>query len=293
MLALSSSETQKPRGILPVLVGMDNLHSGHSSSPATVLPLSLDRLEIHCPQIHLYDWLTRLEIVQDRLLVLSDIDFYCQNSYGDNFDLFQFQNCDLHVLDVLTNIGITMHARCRGRGWKKDRNDYDLAILNPMIGLRTSVFQDSKHTVQKVSRPGVLGTSHPYVLKSVYSKTKDIQTCERFSRGVVATFSERHRLPPTTACRNEQPPLVLTNNSVTQVAGERIRKATMVSDISIPAQVIHIYYFWRSWSYIVNIDRQRSVRHDASHVHVPSSASPRVCILGVPPTMLKPTLTGA
>ncbi|KAJ4991386.1 hypothetical protein SVAN01_03033 [Stagonosporopsis vannaccii] len=98
-------------------------------SPAALLPSNLEFLDIHCPQIHLYDWLARLDIVQHRLPELSSILLYCQSPHGDDYDVFEFVHNDHHVMEILSRIGIELHLDYRDRDWKKEWDDYDLKIL--------------------------------------------------------------------------------------------------------------------------------------------------------------------
>lgn len=100
-------------------------------SSATILPATLKDLRIHCPQIHIYDWLMRFRKVRNRLPALSEIELYCQLPYGDEYPVFAFENWDHPAMDMMTEeLGITVHVTSRERDWNPDWNDYDLDILD-------------------------------------------------------------------------------------------------------------------------------------------------------------------
>jgi hypothetical protein len=97
-------------------------------SPATILPASLERLEVHCPQVLILDWLERIQKVQDELPALSQIELYCQKPYGDVFPLFAFENWEHPAMELLPNIGIGLTVVPRKRDWEPDWNDYDREV---------------------------------------------------------------------------------------------------------------------------------------------------------------------
>jgi len=98
-------------------------------SPATILAPNLKSLQVHCPQIYLYDWLARLETVQHRLPELSSVALRCQDPYGDSYNVFEFVHHDHRVKEVLTKIGIELYIEYRDQDWEEEWNDYDLKVL--------------------------------------------------------------------------------------------------------------------------------------------------------------------
>lgn len=106
-------------------------------SPATILPSTLESLEVYCPRIHIYDWFLRLRNVRHRLLALSKIMLHCHSAYGDSYDQFAFINCSHPVLDVMDELGITLDFTYRPRDWEEDWNDYDLEIFAVLDWLET------------------------------------------------------------------------------------------------------------------------------------------------------------
>lgn len=99
-------------------------------SPAAVLPPSLISLKVDCPQIHLYDWIARLEIVHDRFLLLADIELYCQSPHGDEWPEFKFGNSDHRALHTLNDFGIYLYLTFCEQNWRSRWRDYDLEIFD-------------------------------------------------------------------------------------------------------------------------------------------------------------------
>ncbi|KAF2631689.1 hypothetical protein BU25DRAFT_418458 [Macroventuria anomochaeta] len=97
-------------------------------SPATILPARLERLEMNCPQINIYDWLARPRNARDRLPALSKIELYCQRPYGDEYPLFAHENLEHNVFEVMSETDITLDVTYWPRDWREDLNDYDLDI---------------------------------------------------------------------------------------------------------------------------------------------------------------------
>lgn len=105
-------------------------------SPATTLAPNLESLAIHCPQIYLYDWLARLELVQYCLPELSSVVLYCQRPYGDGYNVFEFEHHDHRVREVLAKIGVELHLDYRQRDWEEEWDNYDLKILDAIEWLK-------------------------------------------------------------------------------------------------------------------------------------------------------------
>jgi hypothetical protein len=100
-------------------------------SPTAILPHTLEDLRIHCPHVHIYDWLLRIRTARDQLPVLSQIELYCQLPFGDEYPLFAFENSDHPAMDVLEGeLGITMHITSREGDWTPEWNAYDLDTLD-------------------------------------------------------------------------------------------------------------------------------------------------------------------
>ncbi|KAH6643819.1 hypothetical protein C7974DRAFT_467578 [Boeremia exigua] len=98
-------------------------------SPATILPASLKSLQIDCPQIHLYDWLTRVETVQEQFPYLEKITVHCQGPHGDDYAEFCFVNHGHRATGIMFEMGIYMSVEGRVQDWKAEWNEYDLDIL--------------------------------------------------------------------------------------------------------------------------------------------------------------------
>ncbi|KAF3010653.1 hypothetical protein E8E13_004754 [Curvularia kusanoi] len=93
--------------------------------PTWILPNTLESLEVHCPQVSIFDWIARLRKTNDEFPSLAKISLYSQLPYGDEYPEIWIEQREHPVVHTLHNTGISFESTYRKRDWKIKWEHFD------------------------------------------------------------------------------------------------------------------------------------------------------------------------